>query len=876
MVTMTEVHTIQLSKSDLYAKYDVAMQSGELEDSYTPEEEAWETLTLSWDDLVERGALELAVGCTVVGEDDEELVLGTEVLGFPSIDYVAGLPSNKDKTQEFNYQARGLQGSPGIYWQTYVSDPLVSSTVDAGYEGLVSGTWTVEPHEDTPDELSDRAELYAAWIKHELLDRESHWDDVLKAWNWGDKVFGFMLWEIIDSPDGGLEELQPRMPNRVKKWLFSEDGRRWVGTEMSYTGNEDVTIPADDLLLYSTGVGLDLEGQAKLRSLVRWVETKQLITQIEVSADESHGAGYIFVTPDGPFEDGDQADKVVEVLKGSTGKDVPIIKIGEGYGVQWLSPEGRLPDFESLRRYCDEQISLALQSTGSLVGLGSTGTYNLAEIKDAAEKIRRTRYFGQVVCKWINEHLIPRLVDNGLGGPVAPGLYPRLSFSLQSEAKDPKRYEHLALLKEAGMLTWTHDDENQIRDELDLAPLPESDTQHDDGDEDQDDEDDQEPVQEPAVESDDEHEDDQENDAAEIEASHCHYHEPTPETIAELAIRLGHWKPRPAELQLASYDPEKLSKWVMESNTEIGKEVAKIARRHRNEYVQLTAGVSDFGRLESIAQRMERKYLREYKQAIVYGLNRLAIKGSASQLRDLGALATKQGQLALPNVPKDVATAAKKYNLKRLSDQFHRHIDGQASRIARHSFNVTAAYLENNAVNELGPLAPERKKPQIPTESAYAKHARNYTMRTFNYGREETIKRIQAEAEARGFDDTRVVMEFSSIMEKDRSCEPCMDNDGRRYFLNSAEYERDKPPYYKHEGPADTCLCLMNGILPAESGYEDILEELNNGGSKVETNLDAFSNAPISGDPSSYLQALVVLAGDDTEYRRKPKDDDDA
>lgn len=863
---------------NLYKKYKVRELSAGLDDAYESDDEAWEARSIEASTLVDAGF------------DVEGVQLATNVQGRPNVEYIGGLPINKDEVGEFNFMARGVQGSPGVYWQTYVSDGLDRSSVDSGYEGLISGQWTVQAHERTPDELLERTQEQIEWVREQILDRTSQWDDVLKAWNWGDKVFGFMLWEIIDTEDGGLKALEPRMPNRIKKWLFSEDGREWVGAEFSYLGEgNDVIIPAADLLLYSTGVGLDLEGHSKQRAVTRWVEIKQLVTQIEVATDESHGAGYIFVTPTGPYEDRREAEKIVEVLKKSTGRDTPIIKVGEGYAVEWLSPNGKLPNFESLRSYCDNQIALALQSTGSLVGLGSTGSYALADVKDAAENIRRTRLFGKIVCKWISEFLIPRLINNHFGGPVARGLFPRLSFALANESKDPGRYTTIASLVSAGVLTWSRGDENQLRDELDLAQLV------DDPEEAPDEASYDpemvykitnaissgaiaptggliryiykllgapEPTDEEVAASIAQFEYDKASGGGgSFSTPHSHTHSEMPETLAERAIRLGNWIPREREI-LLSYDPSKLSAWVMKSNVQIGKAVQKVARLHRDEYVLLTSGESEYRALKQISTRLQNKYMREYTRAIGYELNRLAIKGSASQLRELGALKAEPGSLALPSVPKDVGRAAKKYSIKPFSDAFFRHIEMQADRIATHAYNVTASYLENNAVSESQAAGAGAKKPQIPTASAYSKHARNYTMRTFNFGREQVIERVQQEAEALGIAEQRVVMEFSSIMEMDRSCEPCMNNDGRRYFLGSAEYDRDKPPYYKHQGPADTCLCLMNAILPAQSGYEKIVDDLLNGGSKVDSGLMDLSNSrpELKGFAEDPLIALSVLA----------------
>jgi hypothetical protein len=771
---------------DLYKKYDVAQLSKRL--ASADDAPAWESHT--------------------GGDVAIKLAKHTEEQGYPNVSYVRGLPSGRDRTAQFGYTARGVRGDPGVYWQTYVSDPLVKSTVDAAHEGLTSGSWSVQVPEGTPAGIRESVQRQADFIQSTLIDaKPSAWSDFLKGWVYGDRVYGFSIWEIIDSEDGAVSALKYRRPGTVGKWLFDESGREWVGTKFEYqdTDFDDTVIPAEHLLLYSTGLGLDLEGISALRPVAKWVEIKQLITQIETAAAESHGNGTGIVRDPTDSADTDNYKKIVAELEAAAASDDPLVYIGK-YLYERISPQGHLPDFEALRRYCDEQISLALQSTGSLVGLGDTGTYNLAEVKDNVENIRRIKYFGRRVCALINEVIVPRIIRNAFGAPINSRFLPKLTFSLGTESKDPAWLENVAKAVSAGLLNPGDTDvQNRVREYLGLDPIEAPDAE--------------------AV-----------GEGPAIAASHR-----AGESHAERALRVGEFVPMELPFSLAQYDPEKLRKWVMESNNEIGRALEKVARRYRDRYVQLTSAVTNPAILMRQSQALRDHYLEEFAGAIIYQLNRLAMKGSASQLRELGILKPKQGELPLPLVPKDAGRPGgpKTYGLKVLSDQFHRHIQMQAQRIATHAINVTQSYLDSVAVTQLPEDVPESLKPQIPTATAFAKHAKNYTNRTFSYGREQVVERIQREAEARGIGDTRVIMEFSSVMERD-SCDPCKANDGRRYFLGSKQYKRDKPPYYRHEGPSDTCLCLMNAILPSESGYEDIIRDLEAGGSQAASFSDPY------------------------------------
>ena len=786
----------------------------------------------------------------------------------PSVRYISGRPTDKDNTADFDYSARGIRGDVGIYWQTYLSDPLVRSSVKSGYEGLVSGSWSFEVPKTVPESIQEGVQEEADFLEDQLLRRRDHWKDFLKAWTWGDRVYGFSLWEIVDQNDGSLDQLQYIRPNHVDKWIFTENEREWAAVKLDYSG-DTMEVPASDLLHYSTGVGLDLEGWSDLRPVVRWVEAKQLSLQIEMAASEAHGSGYVFV------EDGDQpgvpdkedAQRIVDVLSASTGQDVPIIKVGSGYKIKWESPDGKLPDFSAFRRDCDEQISLALQNTGSLVGLGETGTYNLAEVKDQVENVRRTRFYGQSVCDLINERLVPRLMQKR-GRVNNPRFWPRLTFSLQTEAKDPAHYDRIRTLADSGLLSWRKSDENRLREDLGLETLPEE--TGDDEDDITDDQlvykisnavsngvasltpelvkyvheklgapipSDQEArrfVEKAREELDTEHEQERAvSYETEQDFSTCSHEHPAPDSDPEALVLSQNG------IHLSNFDPDRMNAWLDESNNVIGKALRDVAREYRDEYVRLTAGVNNPDRITEISRALRKKYVERFSDKVRGEVYRVAVKGSASSLRELGALAPEQQDLPLPSIPKDPDAAVRKYKLKEFSPEFDRWADLTASRIGKHAFNVTESYLENNAVGELSPTAPERKKPPIPTASAFATQANQYTSRAFQGGREAIVDVIKQEAERRGFDDTRVVAEYSSVLEKETTCEPCKKADGTRVFVGSKTYKKMSPPNLCEGG--DRCRCLWWYILPSESGYEDLLSELSE--NNPATNLS-------SGDPS--------------------------
>jgi hypothetical protein len=469
---------------------------------------------------------------------------------------------------------------------------------------------------------------------------------------------------------------------------------------------------------------------------------------------------------------------------------------------------------------------------------------------------------GQHVCDLINEFIVPRVLENAFDGPIEQFVTPKLSFSLQKESRDPEHYQTLTRLADSGLLSWRRSDENQLREELDLAPLPDvEETEEDDIADDQLVYKISNALQNGAAVLTPElvayvHErlgappPTEEEASAFVERHRAQLEEgesPAPETPEQGGPSNGDFSHGTAcghheALSLGSdpeaveyaeggiyltngFDPDRMNDWLDQSNNEIGRVLRSAAADFRDEYVRLTAGVSDPSRITEIGERLRRKHLKRFADEIRGEVYRVAVKGSAATLRELGALAPEQGELPLPQVPKDPDAAVRKYSLKSFAPEFDKWADLVADRIARKAYNITESMLDANAVPELSPNAPERAKPPIPTVNNFSSYANDFTSRAFQGGREAIVEVVRQEAERRGLSDTRVVAEYSSVMERETTCQPCRNADGTRVFVGSKRYDRISPPNLC-EGD-DRCRCIWFYIMPSERGYEDIINDLN-------------------------------------------------
>lgn len=706
--------------------------------------------------------------------------------------YVNGLPSGKDANPEYAPRlARGMRSRPGTLFQYWIAEPVIRRSWMDKTEGLLSARYDVVTPEGIPEGMEAAAEERRAAVEAALFGIEGGFRQLVIEYmlSW---ICGFVLFELVDNPDGTLRKIALREPWTVKAWIFDdESGRDWIATEFEATGTSAVLVGREHLINFRNfGFGADQEGNSEVRTAAKWVEIKQLAARLEAMAAEVRGVGLIEVqSAEGKPLSEAEARQLVSALAGMVSVENPIICLPDGSKLVLHSPAGAAPDFSALKKYCDDQIALVTKGEGALVGMADVGTMGHAVVKDE-QQIRSVASYAERFVEGINQAI--RRMEDLMGGPVG-GVYCELQYGTQARAKSPEEYEQLMKLVQARMLTWTRDDEQQLREELGLAPLPDS--VDSGGSDDQGDPDDTgggSPFQISTIEP--------------IAASHS--------CGPGCSHDTGERGTRAISLRLSKLDEERLREWLGQSERAIGQRLRAIAREYREEYVRRTAGVTDPVELANITESMRRRWLGRFENAVRGQIVRLTVKGSATLLYELGVIKS------LPQIPADAGDAARKVQLP--SDEYRRYIDLVASRMGRHALNVTEHYLETNAQRELDPGTRERQRPEIPTQSAFQKTASQYVGTPFNKGRDLIIQSIRNRAEARGL-PPKVVCEYSSVLESN-TCPPCKAADGMVAIYGSNTFAENSPPNLC-EG-FDRCRCIWSYILPDEGGYTDILDEL--------------------------------------------------
>lgn len=807
-----------MNKTNIWKKYNVTRLSNKIGSTKLD----WENYDVS----SEAKNINLAMVDEPSGDSGEE-------------DFIYGLQSTPDGSKP----SRLLDDTKyDAYWSSYIKDGVVASAVDSAFEGLTSGEWKVNAHPETSDENLEKAQEVAKEIEQNLIkESPSKWERFLRNWSRADRIFGFGVWEKVAGNNGKLGSLPWRDPSSLKRAVYTEDRRKLLGfIQRTYESGQDLWIPRNQCIVYSTGDSeIDVDGQSPLRRVIVWVEIKQLITEIEAHAYENHGSGYLFAIPDGENADSGDGKHLMELMNVASGKDTPMFATKPGLDVKWLSPSGKIPNFEKLRRYCDEQISIALSQTGSLIGLGNTGTYNLAEVKDNIENIRRVELYGKQVKNLINEQLIPDMVLARYGEAVE-GLMPQLEFTLVGESRDPEKYQEIANLVQAGLIDWTKEDEASLREQMGLAPV-----------EDNEDNIPTNPYsspEDPQIVKDFPGTKDLTKKQKQVwwkvfEETYKKTQDEGRSASAafkvanQISMTIGDSSSVKKKVELSQFDIQRIKDWLNNSATSIGKQLHRVSKRHLEEFQDAAKGITSQEELLALSDALREEYMPQYQQAVMPEVKRLVVKGSATVLREL----SDANNSSLPKVDKDVSDDIRKLGID--NAEFEDFIGGHSARLARNATNRVDGALVENAINELEESLSERKRNIIPEESALITVAKKHRMRPYNFGRELIINRIVEEARMRSRfglsndvdaeyslelpDAPYVYAEFTSALEDD-SCQPCKDNDGNRYIVGSDSYRRDKPPYYRHQGPDDTCLCEMIFELPDEPSYNTTLDDLRN------------------------------------------------
>lgn len=419
-------------------------------------------LSLSYVDPATRLLLEL---------EGELGVLNTSELGSPGLDYRSQVNQLRETNPRYKpYYARGLGVDFGLYQEVFQSEIQVLRPWTDLVNGLRGGEWWVEaPH--------PKAEPRARILERALFDLQGGWGAFLI--NASTAFYnGFAIFEeVFDPHRGRLKKLAFRFSKQVAAWVLDSHQRDLVAVEMLDDFARRYLLPSwASLLINVNAVGNDYEGISPLRPIVKLHLIKDLFTRLIGLAGEKYGIGIFVISQEdyqAPTADSDEAKLFSKIYQQLAAEDTALIELPDGKRFEVVSPDGMMPDFEPIIRYLDEQMSLALQGEGNLLGMKG-GSRALAEVADA-RMIRSVPAYAKIICDAINGSSDTpyqgtlRKLERLIFGAPEDGAWCELRFSLDRAGRDDEWFNRLKSAKEAKMIRWTLKDELELRRELGLS-----------------------------------------------------------------------------------------------------------------------------------------------------------------------------------------------------------------------------------------------------------------------------------------------------------------------------------------------------------------------------------------------------------------------
>ena len=810
------------------------------------------------------------------GEGDKGGVSNTEETGTDGWYWANGTIHQKDAN--YNYtpiRARGQRGNQGLFWQMFLESEQYRRSWKDQYDNLRQGHWAVELPQDGIDDLTDaqltQLEEQRKWTEQAIFGIDGGWSsfihDALYFLIGGFSVFETVYYAPTSDNPYAIRKMAFRMCSSVNKWLLDEHDRELLGVEFARPSTgEKYSLPASSLMLISyNAFGNDFEGNSPIRAAVQWIKAKQLFAKLEMIAAEKYGVPILAIQKDlqsDNYPDPEEQAELVYLLDRMKAEDNPVIELPAGQQMVMLSPEGNVPDFTSQKSYCDNQISLLLKSDGNQVGTRDVGTQALAETKkDTLDESADSIAF--YITEAVNGHngtehtgVIKKMVDAKFGGPIAPGLYPELTFSRAKDTRDGVWLEGVAAAKEKGLLTWRFGDEKNVRDYLNLDPITEDEWQEEQeeklavnktisegGDSPSSSTPNQGGEQDPEQED---PEDDEVEDfnAAESDNGLYHFVSACTEDDYEYTYKLAD---NGVDAH-AGVDYERMAEWLDNQDAIMAKALSKVTKDHRDDWVKKTEGVTDPDTLRSIKRSMRRRWEANYREAVESELFRNYLRGAGEVLAEAGVL----DDVNIPSTPSDIDI--QRLSLGRPPAEIQKTVTAVADDIAEHTYNVTQHYLTQQGVEEANGR-PERKNLDIPTASALEKNVVSmYSPRSFQEGRDKVIQEVYDESHLRGVEG-EIVAERSAVMDGE-TCSTCRKHNGKRALVGSSTYSMYSPPNFC-KGKA-RCRCIWAYIHPDEEGYQKMLQELRDGFSH------AFSPTTQVSDHTPVLILLAEMNHEDS------------
>lgn len=398
--------------------------------------------------------------------------------------------------EEAHARLRGNRAAK-IYEEMASNDAVIGAATYAIEAFLRRVEWDVEPADD-----SEAARKEAEWMESVLDDMDQPLEEIISELL-SFLVYGFALHEQVlkirlgpeeTNPrfrskynDGriGLRALAPRAQTSIDRWDMDDATGRTHGAWQvdPVTGNE-VYLPLDRCLHIRTKSRRNNpEGVSILRNAYRSWSFKKRLEEIEAIGISRDLTGIPVVEMPAAImsrtasDDQRSTRQAMERLVSQIARDERegIVFPSEmdsdgkptGYKLRLLSSPGQkqIPADPVIRRY-DSRIAMSVMADFLMLGTEKTGSFAMASQKSSNFMKALEFYMGNIASA-LNKQVVQRLC---LINNIPPELWPEICPG-QVAAPDLKELGlFLQQVAGAGLITPSHDTENELRE---IADLPE-------------------------------------------------------------------------------------------------------------------------------------------------------------------------------------------------------------------------------------------------------------------------------------------------------------------------------------------------------------------------------------------------------------------
>ena len=705
--------------------------------------------------------------------------------GHAGVEYMDGLPSNSEHNNRFlPVTARGQQFDHGAFHKFFLESGTFRRSWSSQVQVLTTGNWPITPAK-IPDDHEGREELLAAaaeqadFVEQALFEnlhggfskfiRESMYQAV-----GGNSTFV----EIVHPPEsdmwGATKKLSFRYPSAVNRWIVDDTTQELLAVEYINPDGETYVVDASDLLVYSyDAFGTDYEGLAAMRSIAVWIEILQLFSQLEAVAAEKFGSPWTWASKENTGIDAGPSnadlDELQDVIDAALAAENPIIALPDNTKLVMSSPAGHMPNFAEPKRFAMERVAEILKGEGSLIGVGRVGAFSARQAA-TDESINFAPYFGQLIADGLNganneRHTgtIKKMVDRRFGGPVLPGKYPRLGFSLGEDEKDVSNVPEIVTAVGAGLALPSKDVIRHVHELLNIPP-PEFDVEE-------------------AGQVD-----------AEDPAAPAAGLAPSPESILALVPATPLAASERAALILADIDVDAATKLLDGFQLQLGRALRRVGLDHRRQWSEFfdeerRSNDIDASKLLAFSDSLRSALVKQYSDAAATVLRKAAAAGGSSLSREL-----KLGTFTLPE---SVTSPALDLKIRSVAEEAYNRLNGllidRFTEFARGEKTIGLPIME---------------------ESTYVSIAGKAVSTAFNAGRDIVMQTVMENARPRialaDLPPGTVIAERSSVLDGN-TCDTCESLDGEQAVFGSVGYFNLAPPN-KCEGK-ERCRCIWVYLL---------------------------------------------------------------